>query len=29
VFAMLAALVPAIWVRQMPNLKHLVLEHKP
>ncbi|MFZ4504734.1 MAG: MFS transporter [Microbacteriaceae bacterium] len=29
VFAMLAALVPAIWIRQMPNLKHLVLEHKP
>jgi hypothetical protein len=29
VFAMLAALVPAIWVRQMPNLRHLVNDHKP
>jgi len=28
VFAILAALVPAIWIRQMPNLKHLVTDHQ-
>lgn len=28
VFAILSALVPVLWIRHMPNLKHLVTDHQ-